>query len=209
MKTTPQGPKPLLVAVVGGSGAGKSWLAERLCRRLAPHAARLSLDDFYRDRSQVPPARRARLNFDHPRSIDWPALDRVLADLAAGRATECPAYDFATHCRRAVGKTVQPKQVIIVEGLWLLWRPALRRMWDMSIFVDCPKRTRLQRRLRRDMASRGRTAMSVRAQFRSTVEPMHKKFVAPQARWAEEILSGECGEPEVERLAVRVKQRAR
>jgi uridine kinase len=200
--------KPFIVAVVGGSGAGKTWLADMLCGRLAPNAARLSLDSFYRDRSHLPAARRARLNFDHPHSIDWPALEMVLRELAAGKAAVCPGYDFETHCRRPKGVLIRPRPIVIVDGLWLLRRGAIRRIWGMSIFVDCPTRTRLERRLKRDVQSRGRTEASVREQFKATVEPMHRRYVAPQMKWADEILSGTCGEAVIERLANVVRQRA-
>src|SRR5512140_3253218 len=98
--------RPLLVAIVGGSGSGKTWLARRLQRRLAPEAARVSLDDFYRDRSRLSPARRARLNFDHPRSIDWAEFERVLGRLSAGRSARVPRYDFRTHCRARTPKNL-------------------------------------------------------------------------------------------------------
>lgn len=181
MKTRPA---PLLVAIVGGSGAGKSRLALQLQNALGKRAARISLDDFYRDRSHLPPARRARINFDLPGAIDWPCVDRVLRDCLAGRVTRLPQYDFKTHSRRADSRALRPRPVILMDGLWLLNRPALRRLFGMSIYIDCPAKTRLDRRLARDSASRGRSKASVARQFRETVEPMNARYVAPQARWA-------------------------
>lgn len=180
--------RPLLVAIVGGSGSGKSRLAARLADALGAKAGCLSLDDFYLDRSHLSPARRARINFDHPRTIDWPAFESALRALKSGRSTRHPVYDFATHSRQRKASVLNPKPVILVDGLWLLHRPPLRRMFTLGIFLDCPARVRLGRRLARDLRSRGRTADSIRRQFRTTVEPMHRRYVAPQAGLAGLVL---------------------
>ncbi|MDB6021819.1 MAG: uridine kinase [Pedosphaera sp.] len=194
-------PAPLLVAIVGGSGAGKSWLADQLQAILGKKAARLSLDDFYLDRSHLPPGRRARINYDHPRAIDWKCVEQVLRDCLAGRMTRVPRYDFATHSRRPDAQILPPKPVILMDGLWLLRRPALRRMFALTIFIDCPARTRLDRRLARDTESRGRSRASVRRQFAECVEPMHELYVSPQARWARVRLRIPIKKSDLRRLA--------
>jgi uridine kinase len=176
------------VAIVGGSGSGKSWLAAKLEQALAPHALRISLDDFYLDRSHVSPARRARLNFDHPRAVNWQELRQVLAKLLAGRSAVVPRYDFATHCRQPGPRLLRPKPILLLEGLWLLRRVSLRRHFALSIFLDCPGQTRLRRRLARDRSERGRSRAGVEEQFRGKVEPMHRRYVQPQARWADLVL---------------------
>jgi uridine kinase len=202
-------PKPtstaLLVAIVGGSGSGKTWLAEKLQAALPGKTARLSLDDFYRDRSHLSAARRAKLNFDHPRAIDWAAVERVLRDLLAGRPARVPCYDFKTHCRLRRSRILGPRPIILMDGLWLLRRPALRRLFALRIFLDCPAHTRLQRRLSRDLLSRGRTRASVEEQFRTSVEPMHVKYVAPQSRRADVVLRQGFGPPEIEKLAAQLR----
>lgn len=177
-----------LVAIVGGSGAGKTWLADRLHQLLGEKAGRLSQDDFYRDQSALPPSRRNQLNFDHPDAIEWPLLERVLQSFAAGRPARVPRYDFRTHCRLNGTEQVQPRPVTLVEGLWLLQSPAMRRTFHLKIFLECPEKVRLRRRLARDVAERGRSPASVRRQFRLTVAPMHRRHVAPQARWADLVL---------------------
>src|SRR6266404_2555013 len=170
--------RPILVAIVGGSGSGKSHLAGKLQAGLGRHAARLSLDDFYRDRSRLSPALRARVNFDHPGAIEWRLVERALRRCLAGKPAQIPRYNFATHSRSARSETFKPRPVALVDGLWLLRRPALRSLFALRVFIDCPRRTRLSRRLTRDQRSRGRTATSIRQQFQATVEPMHARYVA-------------------------------
>jgi uridine kinase len=189
-----------MIAIVGGSGAGKTWLADRLRAGLGNAACRLSLDDFYRDRSHLAPGRRERLNFDAPTAIDWPRVERVLRDCRAGRLTRVPCYDFTRHARRSDHESWQPKPVVVMDGLWLLLRPGIRRLFDLGIFLDCPARLRLQRRIARDRVERGRSPALVRRQFRETVLPMHRRYVAPQSRWADVILTHPIREKDVRRL---------
>ena len=127
--------KPLLVALVGGSGSGKTWLARKLCSELGRSAVRLALDDFYRDQSHVAMAQRGRINFDHPRAIDWDSFERVLRECLLGCPVSVPVYDFKTHSRQAKARTFQPRPIILVDGLWLLHRPSLRRLFPASIFL--------------------------------------------------------------------------
>jgi uridine kinase len=196
----------VLVAIVGGSSSGKTWLADQLQAALGPKAGRLSQDDFYRDRSHLSVERRSKLNFDHPRAIDWLWLESALRDLLAGRETHVPAYDFATHCRRKRLKTVRPRPILLIEGLWLLRRPSLRQLFRFSVFLQCPTRVRLSRRLGRDLISRGRTRASVREQFWQSVEPMHERYVAPQSKWAEVVFTKPCAPRDVLELAQRICQ---
>ncbi len=202
----PQRRRPvLLVAIAGGSGSGKTWLAEKLAVALAPHTCRISLDDFYLDRSHVPLGRRSRINFDHPSSIDWKCLEKVVKKLRSGRAVSLPCYDFATHCRLSTSRNLTPKPVVLIDGLWALRRPSLRRLFGLRIFLDCPERTRYRRRLARDMLTRGRTRQSVREQFLATVQPMHEKYVSPQSTWADFVLRGPWGEWEVQLIACLIR----
>ena len=196
---------PTLVAITGGSGSGKSWLAEKLAAALAPNAARLSLDDFYRDQSHLPPGRRARINFDHPRTIDWPAFEQALRAIRNGRSAKIPRYDFATHVRVRRMRVMQPKPILLVEGLWLLRRPALRRLFGFTIYLHCPDRLRFRRRLKRDLSSRGRSTRSIRRQFEKMVAPMHRRFVVPQAARAHLVFNSAPTAIEIQRLAARLR----
>lgn len=188
------------VAVVGGSGAGKSWLADRLQQCFGKNCARICLDNFYRDRSHLPTARRERINYDHPRAIDWPRVSQFLSDARAGRTTFIPQYDFKTHTRLAP-QLWEPKPVVIFEGLWLLKYPSVRRQFNLSIFLDAAGWLRLRWRTARDVAERGRSAESVRRQFISQVGPMHVRHVAPQRNWADMVLKQKIGKPEIDQVA--------
>lgn len=193
-----------LVAVVGGSGAGKGWLVERLCRVIGEAACRLQLDDFYRDRSHLPPSRRARVNFDIPGAIDWAWTERVLRDCRAGQRTTLPCYDFATHTRVAERPEWAPRSLVFVDGLWLLRRPAIRRLFDLKIFLDTPADLRCTRRLARDVAERGYTRDMVDRQLRTAVLPMHMRYVEPQKKYADVILAQPFREAELLLLADRL-----
>ena len=193
--------RPYFVAIVGGSCSGKSWLAADLSKAIHGRVARLSLDDFYRDRSHLSPTRRSRINFDHPRAIDWPLFHQTVLRLKAGKPARAPRYDFKTHTRFRSESLIQPKPFVLVDGLWVLRPPRIRRLFDFSIFLDCSRSTRLRRRLSRDRLARGRTRESICAQFVRAVEPMHERFVLPQARHARFILNKAIGQKEVRSLA--------
>jgi uridine kinase len=192
-----------MIAIVGGTGAGKGWVASRLCKLLGDHACQISLDDFYRDRSHLPPARRARLNFDIPRAIDWSSARRVLNDCRHGRATRVPRYDFSTHSQLPEGAELPPKPVVLVEGLWLLWHKSTRRLFALKLFLDCPANVRLSRRLDRDVAERGRTPDTVERQFQM-IAPLHARYVEPQKQWADLVLTQPFRKADILRLADRL-----
>jgi uridine kinase len=172
------------VAIVGGSGSGKTWLAERIAAALGGATARICLDDFYRDLSALPPEERAGVNFDDPAAIDWDCLRGVVDALNAGAPAEVPVYDFHTHTRRHGNRLQPPTPAVICEGLWLLHPLWLRAKFSLSVFVDCPEVERLRRRLERDCRERGRSESSVRRQFAEQVAPMHARFVLPEREWA-------------------------
>jgi uridine kinase len=194
-----------LVAIVGGSGAGKTWLADRLQHALGSQVGRLTLDDFYLDRSYLSPARRSGVNFDHPRAIDWPLVERVLDDCRAGRPTRLPRYSFAQHTRLRQQEEWVPPHSIVMDGLWLLLRASVRSQFDLCVFLECPARLRLERRLSRDIAERARAPDSVREQFWKTVAPMHELYVAPQVRWADIVLTEPPSEEEIQELIETVR----
>lgn len=190
-----------LVAIVGGSGAGKGWLVQRLCQLLGNHAAHLQLDDFYRDRSHLPMDRRSRLNFDVPQAIDWCWAEQVLLDCRAGQSTTLPRYDFATHARLPQPTRWSPRSIVLVDGLWLLRPPGIRRLFDLKIYLDTPTDLRCSRRLSRDVAERGYSREMVDRQLRSAVLPMHDRYVEPQKKYADLVLTQPFRESELLTLA--------
>jgi len=197
--------KSRFVAIVGGSGCGKSWLSHRLQEHFRRRASRVSLDDFYRDRAHLSPARREALNFDHPNAIDWERFQKWILAARANRPARLPRYDFKTHTRETENAPWNPTPLVVVEGLWLLWRPAVRRLFDFTVFIDCPGEVRLQRREARDLIERARTRISVRRQFNEIVAPMHETYVEPQMLWADLVLSHPLGEADVYQVAARLR----
>ena len=182
--------EPLLVGIAGGSGSGKSSLARVLVTTLGPaQATVLAHDAYYRDRSARPAATRAALNYDGPDAFDQALFLEHLHALRAGRAIRPPAYCFVTHCRTGHGEVVAPHPIVIVEGILLLWEPAVRAALDLRIYLDAPERVRLQRRLARDVAERGRTTDDVLAQWAATVRDAHRTYVEPTQAMADLVLS--------------------
>jgi uridine kinase len=189
-----------VIAVVGGSGAGKSWLVARLRKFFGPRACHVQMDDFYLDRSGLVPGRHKYLNFDQPASIDWPQLERFLRACRAGRDVVMPAYDYVTH-RATTRPNWRRRPIVILEGLWLLRRRRLAPLLDLKLYLDVPARVRNARRIERDVAERGFTAARVSEVLRTQVLPLHARFVAPQQRRAHLVLTQPYGEAEIAALA--------
>lgn len=197
---------PYIVGIVGGSCAGKTWLANRLQQRFGSCASRLSQDDFYHDRSHLPIKRRARLNFDHPRSVDWGRLEEVLTHVAKGNVVSVPSYDFTTHGRMEKESRLTPTQILLVEGLWLFTRRSLRRFFALKIYIRASAHVCTERRLRRDTMERGRTSAQVLEQLHRHTLPMFERFVAPQEKWADTIVDAPIPEEAIQDLMNRIDQ---
>lgn len=179
----------LVVGIAGGTGSGKTTVAAKLAAAMPPgRCVTLEHDAYYRDQGHLPPDERAKINYDHPASLESELLAAHLRQLRAGRPVDVPIYDFATHTRRAETRSVSPARVIIVEGILVFTEPALREQFDIKIFVDTDADIRLIRRIRRDLEQRGRTFQSVRDQYYATVRPMHLEHVEPSKRWADLIV---------------------
>jgi uridine kinase len=195
------------VGVAGGTGAGKTSLCDALERAFgAERVLRIPHDAYYRDRPELSSDARERLNFDHPAALETELLVAQLAALRAGSAVDVPRYDFARHRRAVTTRRVEPRQVVLVDGILVLADPALRACFDLRVFVDAAEELRLARRIARDVAERGRSAASVRAQFTATVAPMHAEFVAPSRAFAELCVANEA---ELERAFAPVAARVR
>lgn len=179
-----------LYGICGGSGAGKTTLAVELIHRLgADRVAALAFDSYYRDLTHLPPVERAKVNYDHPDSLDTDLFARHLTDLREGRSIEVPEYDFATHTRTGRTIRVEARELVIVEGILLFSFPDIHDLLDHAIFIDVPEPVRLARRIQRDVAERGRVADDVRRQFAEFVAPMHDRFVQPHSTRADRIVT--------------------
>ena len=179
----------LVIGIAGGSGSGKTTVAEVILQRVGrDRIAFLQHDSYYKDLSGLPPTQRADVNFDHPDSLETELLIEHIASLRDGKAVEVPIYDFSTDRRTDKTFTVQPCRVIVVEGILIFAEPELRKMFDVKIFVDTDADLRFIRRLERDISERGRTTASVIEQYTHTVRPMHLEFVEPSKRYADVII---------------------
>ena len=180
---------PLVIAIAGGTGSGKTTVANVIIERVGTeHIVYLPHDAYYKDLKNLPEAQRALINFDHPNSLDTEMLIEHVRELKAGQSIERPVYDFKTHSRTDEFINLQPQPIVIVEGILIFVEPALRNLFDVKIFVDTPPDIRFIRRLERDIVERGRKAKSVIQQYQETVRPMHLEFVEPSKRHADVII---------------------
>lgn len=183
--------RPLVMGIAGGTGSGKTTLANAIIERVgAEQIVWLAHDLYYRDINHIPLHERRIRNFDHPDSLDTHLLVENLRDLRAGRATEIPQYDFSEHRRLPQRKRIEPRPVILVEGILILAEADLLELLDLRIFVEAAPDVRFIRRLRRDIDERGRTMASVMEQYLKTVLPMHLQYVEPYRKHADVIVPG-------------------
>lgn len=201
--------KPFLIGIAGGTGSGKTTVARRIYESLhLDSAAFIDYDAYYRELGHLPLEERVRMNFDHPDSLDTELLVHHLAELSAGRAIEKPVYDFTHHTRAPETVRVEPRGVILVDGILLFADARLRELFDLRIFVDTEADVRFIRRVRRDIELRGRTLDSVIEQYLQTVRPMHFEFVEPSKRYADVILPrGGQNTAGIEVVAARIRER--
>jgi uridine kinase len=180
---------PLVIGIAGGSGSGKTTVANVIVERVGrDNISFLPHDAYYKDLSDLSPGQRAEVNFDHPDSLDTGLLTEHIFSLKQFEPIDLPIYDFKTHSRTNKVYRVEPHPVILVEGILLFAEPKLRKLFDVKIFVDTDADIRFIRRLQRDISERGRNTESVIQQYLSTVRPMHLEFVEPSKRYADVII---------------------
>jgi uridine kinase len=180
--------RPLFIGVAGGSGSGKTTIAEEVVDRLEGRVSLLHHDAYYRNLVDLSFEERTRVNYDHPDSLETELLVKHLESLRSGLAIEHPVYDFSSHLRSIETVRIEPGRVVMVEGILVLSDAALRAELDLKIFVDTDPDLRLARRLERDIAERGRSVDSVIDQYFTTVRPMHLEYVEPSRRYADIII---------------------
>lgn len=180
---------PLVIGIAGGSGSGKTTVAQEILKRVGTDKiAYLQHDSYYKDLTGLPPTQRTQINFDHPNSLENELLIEHIASLLDFQPVSVPIYDFATDRRTDQTFIVEPKKVIIVEGILIFTEPELRKLFDVKIFVDTDADIRFIRRLHRDITERSRTTEYVIQQYQATVRPMHLEFVEPSKRYADVII---------------------
>ena len=179
----------LIIGIAGGTGSGKTTVVHQIMNELPEtEVGIISQDHYYKETSDLSLEERTKINFDHPRSIDFELLAQHLKDLKNGKAIDQPVYSFVKHNR--TGDTIHtlPRKVMIVEGILILTNPELREMFDIKIYVHADSDERLIRRLKRDIAERGRDMEEVLNRYQTTLKPMHEQFIEPTKAYADIII---------------------
>lgn len=181
-----------VILIGGGSASGKTYVLKKVLEKIPEEkVAHISLDDYYKDFRELPFEERAKINYDHPKSFDWKLINTQLKALKNGETIEKPTYDFVHHCRSEVTEIVEPKELIIIEGIMALVNRELRSIGDLSVFISASRERRLVRRIDRDMRERGRTYESIIEQYFTTVLPMFEEIIAPSQYYADLIINND------------------
>jgi uridine kinase len=194
-----------IIGIAGGSGSGKSTFARRLTEKFPDSISLVSCDNYYRAHDDIPLEERRKLNYDAPEALEFDLMVSQLKALKRGEAVDCPVYDFSLHNRSDKVVRIDPKPVIIVDGILILSDPALRETFDLKIYVETDADERILRRARRDMEVRGRHIDDIMEQYLTTVKPMHETHVEPSKKHADLILNGGLNPVALEIVAGRVK----
>jgi len=179
----------MLIGVAGGTGSGKTTVVKKIANGVPENSiARVSQDSYYKNNSNLTEAERKAFNFDHPEAIDWDLLEQHLKELIAGNTIDMPCYSFVNSTRLEQTEKIEPKMVVIVEGILVLTQPAIRKLCNLKVFVDAPPDERLIRVIRRDIKQRGRDIDEVLKRYLETVKPMHEQFIEPSKQYADIIM---------------------
>ena len=184
--------KPIIMGISGGTGSGKTFIANQIKKSFEKNEVLvLNQDAYYYDLGHIPFEKRIDINFDHPDSIDIELLCTHISKLISGESVKIPVYDFSRHVRSDIINITSFAKMIIIEGIFSLYYPALRKLYTMKIFVDTPENIRLKRRITRDILERGRSKKSVEKQYIESVAPMHKLYVKPTRKYADIVVQGD------------------
>ena len=180
----------LVIGVAGGSGSGKSTFAKRVRDYFADEAVLISCDNYYLAHDDIPIEKRAKLNYDIPEAFEFDLMIKQMAELKSGKSVECPVYDFTVHTRSGKTIKIDPKPVVIIDGILALYEEKLRDVMDVKVFVETDADERILRRVRRDVGERGRSVESIIEQYLTTVKPMHYRYIEPTKQYADIIING-------------------
>lgn len=183
---------PKIVLIGGGSASGKTFVTRKVIEMLGvDKVTHLSIDDYYKDLTDLPMEERVKINYDHPKAFDWKLLRSQLADLKAGKTIEKPVYDFTVHNRSQKTESISPKDIIIVEGIMALVDDKVRHLSDLNVFINASRERRFLRRLIRDHNERGRAYESIIEQYFATVQPMFEEVIAPSMNYGDVLLAND------------------
>lgn len=177
-----------VIGIAGGTGAGKTTVAELVTENVEDSVTRIPLDNYYKDLSHLELSERKSVNYDHPDAFEWELLRQQLSALMEGRSVEMPVYDFEIHNRKEKRRTVDPTDVIVIEGILALYDEDVNGMLDLRLYVETDADVRILRRIQRDVIERGRELEGVMQQYLSTVKPMHEQFIEPTKKHADVII---------------------
>jgi uridine kinase len=181
--------KPLIIGITGGTGSGKTTVTKEIIKSISTdNVVVIEQDSYYKDQSDISFEERVNTNYDHPDAFDNALMIKQLKDLLEGKAIEKPIYDFETHNRKTETEIVEPKDIIILEGILILFDKEVRDLLDIKIYVDTDSDVRIIRRILRDIKERGRTLDSIIVQYMGTVRPAHLQFIEPTKRYADIII---------------------
>ena len=181
-----------VILLGGGSASGKTYVLKKVLEKLpSDKVACISIDDYYKDFSVLSMEERVKVNYDHPKAFDWKLMNEQLKALKNGQTIEKPIYDFTIHGRSDKTEKVEPKELIIIEGIMALVNKDLRDLGDLKVYINASRERRLVRRIERDQKERGRTYESIIEQYFSTVLPMYEEIIAPSQYYADLIINNE------------------
>ena len=178
----------MIIGIAGGTGSGKTTLVAKIAEKMSQEVLVISQDSYYKDNANLSYEERCTINFDHPNALDFELLFQHLNALKKGQNIEQPVYSFIEHTRMKETLTISPKKVILLEGILVLANSNVRSLMDAKIFVDADSDERLIRRLKRDVAERGRTVTEVLDRYQNTMKPMHEAFIEPSKSYADLII---------------------
>lgn len=183
-----------IVLIGGGSASGKTYVLRKVLEQIPEEKiTRISIDDYYKDFGALPMEERVKINYDHPKAFDWKLMNAQIKDLKDGKTIEKPIYDFTIHGRSMMTEIVEPKELIIIEGIMALVNKDLRALGDLKVYINASRERRLVRRIERDQRERGRTYDSIIEQYFSTVLPMYEEIIAPSQYYADLIINNDGG----------------